>query len=93
MDGTSTNQSYKALQRIPLIAPYSVHFYPISEPNHLKYHKIRVGILFARSTNLGGAHDSTEEMVSQRKVREKEQREEQNAMNYRKRQKRPGLAS
>lgn len=41
----STNQSHKVPLRIRLIVPNSVHLCPISEPNHLKYHKIRVGIL------------------------------------------------
>lgn len=101
VDGRSTNQSHKAPLRIPLIAPNSVHFCPIFEPNHLKYHKIRVGI------PLPGALIWEEPMTVQRKMeskrgvqeykrdgdKKKKQSEEQNAMNYRKRQKRPGLAS
>lgn len=46
-----TNQSRKALRRIPLIAPNSVHFCPISEPNHLQYQKIRVGIRSPGASN------------------------------------------
>lgn len=98
-----TNQSRKALRRIPLIAPNSVHFCPISEPNHLQYQKIRVGIRSPGASNLGGEPVTVQKgkkwrargkkKCEKERVGEQEQREEQNVMNYRKRQKRPGLAS
>lgn len=61
VDMGSTNHSYKVPLRVHLIAPNSVHLCPISEANHLKYHKIRVGIL------LPGALIWGESMTVQRK--------------------------
>lgn len=77
---TSTNQSHKALWRITLIAQNYVHFCPISEPNHLKYHKIKVGILLPGAPIWGEPVTEQRKWRAREKCKNKRDRAERNKM-------------